>query len=491
MKATRTLLLVTLASGLTAGPVCADETNTAQEIEALKQQIDTLESKVRGLERKQEQGADESATRAKDQQIEELDQKLRIFERKQELSAEDAAARAKTAPRITAGPNGFSFASADTNFVLSLKGVLQLDSRTFFKDGGIEGNDGFILRRARPILQGTVFRDFEFLFVPDFGGSTVQIQDAYVGYRFRPELQLRAGKFKSPVGLENLQSDPATSFNERSLATDLVPNRDLGVQLHGDFAGGVVSYAAGIFNGAPDYSGTSANADFDDNKAFAGRLFLQPFRNAADGALQGLGFGVGGSYEGDRAWTNTTSTGLTPGYLTDGQQRFFNYAGGVVGNGPHWRVSPQGYYYCGPASLLAEYVISDQQVRNVNTGRSADLRNRAWEVAGGVVLTGEDARYSGIAPQASFDPLDGHWGAVQLVGRYAELAVDEAAFPAFANPSTSASAARAWAVGLNWYLNRNVRINASFSRTTFVGGTQGAVSGQPENVFFTRMQLAF
>jgi phosphate-selective porin OprO/OprP len=82
---------------------------------------------------------------------------------------------------------------------------------------------------------------------------------------------------------------------------------------------------------------------------------------------------------------------------------------------------------------------------------------------------------------------------VQLVGRYAELNVDKAAFPIFADPGTSASSAQAWAVGLNWYLNRDIRVDTSFSRTRFDGGTgaKATVTRQPENVFFTRMQLAF
>jgi hypothetical protein len=52
-------------------------------------------------------------------------------------------------------------------------------------------------------------------------------------------------------------------------------------------------------------------------------------------------------------------------------------------------------------------------------------------------------------------------------------------------------------VGLNWYLNRNFIIKASFSHTDFkAGGGPGAsvpaaVTRKDENVLFTRMQLAF
>jgi phosphate-selective porin OprO/OprP len=195
----------------------------------------------------------------------------------------------------------------------------------------------------------------------------------------------------------------------------------------------------------------------------------------------------------DRAWTNTSSTGLTSGYTTDGQQKFFTYTNNVVGNGTHWRVSPQGYYYWGPLGLMAERTISDQQVTRAlpNPVQSADLQHKAWQVSGSVVLTGEAASYTGVTPKHNFDPLKGQWGAVQAVARYAELHIDPNAFPYFANPGASASAARAWAVGFNWYLNRNVRVNASYSHTHFDGGSSGVVTRQSEQVFFTRMQLAF
>lgn len=493
------LMAVTFAGLQFIAPALAADdpatNSTAAEIEALKQEVQELSQKVHDLEQ-QRALAQPVVPVANPEQIQALDQQVRILQRQRELDKADAAAIAKTQPRLTVGTSGVTFSSADTNFSVSLHGLLQLDSRTFPADGGIKGNDGFILRRARPILSGTVFHDFDYLFVPDFGGSAVQIQDANVNYRYRPELQLQAGKFKSPVGLEHLQADVNTPFNERSLVTDLVPNRDLGVELHGDLFGGAVSYAAGIFDGAPDYNGTTTNADYEDNKAFAGRIFFQPWKVSDVAALKGLGFGLGGSYEVDRAATNT-ATGLTPGYTTDGQQKFFSYSSGVFENGTHWRLSPQAYYYYGPFGLLGEYVISDQQVTKQAVGSppstSANLRNTAWEISGGWVLSGEDASYNGVTPKHPFDPKNGQWGAWQIVARYADLDVDKNAFPTFASYSSSASSAQAWSVGLNWYLNKIFRVNTSFSHTEFSGytGAKPAVPAQPENVLFTRLQLAF
>jgi phosphate-selective porin OprO/OprP len=462
----------------------------AAEIKALKLQIDSLVKKVNALE--QQRGpAEQAAT------IQNLDQQVRILQRQRELDQDAAVAKAATAPKITLGQNGFSFSSADSNFVTQIHGLVQADSRTFFHDGNINGNDGFLLRRARPIFTGTVFKNFDYNFTPDFGGSVVQIQDAYLNYRYAPEFQVQAGKFKSPVGLEQLQSDPATSFNERSLVTDLVPNRDLGIALKGDLLDGAASYTAGIFDGAPDYSGTTANASVQDDKGFAGRLFFLPWKNTSVNALRGLGFGVGGSYNVNHPSTNT-ATGLTAAYTTDGQQKFFTYNSGVGASGGTWRVSPQAYYYYGPLSLLAEYVVDSQRVSLLTKKgkNSADLQNNAWEVTGGWVLTGEDASYSGVTPLHPFDPRANQWGALQVVGRFAQLNVDRNAFSGgFASSAKSADTATAWSVGLNWYLNKNIRANLSYSHTTFDGFTgkasPGVIPAQAENVLFSRLQLSF
>jgi phosphate-selective porin OprO/OprP len=289
------------------------------------------------------------------------------------------------------------------------------------------------------------------------------------------------------------------------LPTGLVPNRDIGFELHGDLFGGVATYAAGIFNGVGD-ARLSNNADFEDDKAFMGRLMFQPFKKSATPALQSFGFGVAGSFE-DIQGTNTaalpsTIGGSIPGYATVGQQQFFAYNpanAAVVASGEHWRVSPQGYYYFGPFGLLGEYVISDQRVSRIGTAPfvSRRLQNTGWEVTGSWVLTGEDATYGSVIPRRNFDPRQRAWGALQLVARFSRLDIDRSAFPFFADPATSARSAQEWSAGLNWYLNRNVKVMTSFSRTTFQGGggsgssAPALVTREAENALFTRVQLAF
>ena len=421
-----------------------------------------------------------------------LDQKVRVLERRDELDREAAAAKIKTTPSISIGASGFNIQSADSNFVAQIHGLVQVDNRTFFGDK-IQGNDSIVLRRVRPIFSGTLFKDFDYQLVPEFGGSTPSIVDAYLNYRYEPWLQLRAGRFKVPVGLEQIQSDTVTAFQERSLVTSLVPNRDLGFQFWGDIKNGAVSYAVGVFNGVGD-ARNSANSDFEDNREVAGRLFFQPFKNSTKLALQGFGFGVGASY--GKTTTNATGLPNNNGFATDGQQTFFSYTNGVVANGDHLRVSPQAYYYYGPFSLLGEYAISEQRVsRGTAPLTSRTLRHTGWGVTAGWVLTGEAASFTGVTPRKAFNLHEGGLGAFQLVGRYATLDIDDAAFLGYASSTASASEARAWGVGLNWYLNKDLRISTSYSHTDFSGYSGIALTGatvrKPEEVWFTRVQLSF
>ena len=164
---------------------------------------------------------------------------------------------------------------------------------------------------------------------------------------------------------------------------------------------------------------------------------------------------MSGSYESQQrtniAGLPNTTGGSLAGFATDGQQQFFAYNPAsnavVVADGEHWRISPQAYYFHGPFTLMSEYVISNQKVsRTVTAPRtSARLQNDAWQIAAGWVVTGEDYNYrGGVIPRRPFNPLQGDWGAVQLVARYAQLNIDDDAFPLFSNPATSARSAKSW-----------------------------------------------
>jgi phosphate-selective porin OprO and OprP len=379
--------------------------------------------------------------------------------------------------------DGFYLQSPDGDFRLRLRGYLQGDARFFSSEGGDTGPNSFFLRRVRPILEGTVFKNIDFRIMPDFGGGATVLQDAYVDLKFVPQAQLRVGKFKEPVSLERLQSGSELLFIERSVANNLPPNRDVGIQLSGDLAKGAVSYQLGAFNGVND--GGSSDGDTDDGKDIAARVFTQPFRNKTNSALQGLGFGIAGNWGKQKDALSGTA------YRTAGRSTFFRYDQNVAGLGDRRRIVPQFYYFRGPFGLMGEYISSKQDVREAAV--RGDLTNKAWFLQGSWVLTGEKASYRSVTPAKPFDREKKQWGAVELAARYARVSVDDDAFRlGFADPAVSASDAKAFTLGLNWYLNRNVKAQFNWERTDFDRSIRfGSDSRDHEDVFLTRLQLAF
>ena len=430
-------------------------------------------------------------------QIEQLDQKLKVLERKQEIKDDESAAAAKTAPKIALTDKGFTLTSADGANSIKFRGLVQLDSRLFFNDNGL-ANNSFVLRRARIISEGTFAKNFSFQLVPEFGGgsggtaSAVSILDANLGVTINKALQLKFGKFKSPVGLELLQSDSWTFFDERSLVTNLVPNRDVGIQASGDVFNGTVNYAVGVFGGVAD-GATSGNSDFDNDKDVVARVFASPFKNDAGSVVQGLSFGVAGTLGREK-----TTAGRTSGYKTDGQQTFFSYTNAIA-DGQNWRLVPQFDYRNGSFGAIGEYVVSTVNVRPSATGAKTELQNKAWQLSAGYVLTGEDSSSAGVVPQSNFDWSAGTWGAFEVAARFAKLNIDDKAFPRYANPSTNADEATSADLGLNWYLSKAIRFTFDFYNTKF-GFNQAAAAKPPaapsvlhqnEKAFISRFQVSF
>jgi phosphate-selective porin OprO/OprP len=458
-----------------AFPAWAQNTLT---VEQLQQRLEALERRVGGS------AASDSGEPAAEPGLADLDQRLRILERRLELQQEEQVAKAKEAPVIAVNDKGASFKSANGDYEVKIRGLLQGDGR-FFIDGAPAGNnDTFLLRTARPTIEGSLGKLVGFRFTPEFAGDSASIVDAYADLRFDPAYTVRLGKFTSPVGLERLQSSSALSDVERALPSELAPNRDIGVQLQGELAQGRVGYAIGVFNGTVD--GRDAVTTNPDNEfEYAGRIFFEPFKNDAN-AWSGLGFGLGASV-GDKQGSGAN---FLPRYRTPGQVQFFNYRAAVLADGRNTRFSPQGYYYRNAFGLLAEYIVSKQEV---SLGAvHEELSNSAWQATASYVLTGEDASYRGVVkPAHPFNPGAGGWGAFEVVGRYGVLEVDDDAYPVFADAAVSSNQATSWTLGLNWYLNSNLKLVLNYLQTSLDGGAAGGADREDEKAVFTRLQVAF
>jgi phosphate-selective porin OprO/OprP len=432
------------------------------------------------------------------ERLEQQEQKIAVLERKLEIKEEADKTAASSSPVVKASDRGFAIQSADGKNQLKLRGVLHVDGR-FMAEDDTDLTDQWQATRIRPIVEGTLGGIYDFRFTPDFGQGRTVIQDAYVTARFKPEFQVTVGKLKSPVGLERLQSANDIRFVSRAYPTGLAPNRDIGLQVAGSTLGDRLTYAAAWLNGSNDGSSSEAFGDVDlnDDKEWAARVFAHPFAESDHFALRGLGLGIAGTYT-DQA--GTAAQPLLPSYRTPAQATFFRYRTGAtptLADGERTRLAPQFYYYVGRLGLLGEYTEVSQDVSRATTAgtRSGAVDSTAWQLAASWFLTGEEASFRGFKPNSVFDFERDSWGAFELTARYQELEIGGDAFAggaaSFADPAVSARKASGYTLGLNWYLNQNVKWVLNYEHTRFDGGAVGGQDRADEQAVLTRIALGF
>lgn len=473
------------------------------DTEALERRIRELESR---LEKLDQAGAlaNKPVTAAPAPEVEKLSRKVNTLERKLELQDEVTTGAFQKLPVFEAGADGFKISSSDKKHQVRVRGAAQADARFFVEDNGFRGTDKFEVKQARIWLEGYFFKDLYFKIMPDFAAGSNILPDAYLDYAYHPSASLLVGKFKPSISLERLQGDSDGTFLERAFPTYLASNRDVGIQLHGGFskpgykaetvAGPIdtkntFNYQIGVMNGSGDDGSPNNNSpDTDDNKEVVGRLFAHPFHHTGYTWLEGLGLGVAGSAG------NPNRQALRAQATPIGRTTYLDYARTNAGfaaptsDGSTYRIYPQAYWYSGPFGAIGEYVVSSQHLVSGRTDVKQD--NKAWQILASYVVTGEDNSFGGIKPIQNFDPLKGKWGALQLAARYSELDVDDDTFRII-DPNQSASRAKAWTIGANWYLNSNALIRANYENVSFDGGAARGRDMQNEQIFATRFQLAF
>lgn len=381
--------------------------------------------------------------------------------------------------------------SVDGEYEIRFRGLIQSDVRIVSGDRAPQSATAFIARRVRPIIEMSARRLLDFRIVPDFGQNAVAVFDAHVDLRFHPVAELRAGKFKPPLGLERLQGAADLLFVERAMPTNLIPQRDIGIQFSGRLAAGVLTYTIGAFNGALDLG--TGDGETDNRKDVDARVFAMPFLTRGPGMFRGLGLGIAASRGVQQG--SVSSTGL-PAYRSPAQQVVFAYradgtaAGTTVAAGDRTRLAPQAYLYAGPFGVLAEYTTSAQRVARGT--EIAVMTHSAWQLATSYVVAGGKASFRSVTPTHSYDRARGSWGALEIAARLSALRLDPDAFTgvSFADSSSAISQAHEIGVGVNWHLAPGIKIVTDAELTRF---RHGAPAGNrpPERALLMRVQHAF
>ncbi|GIW72504.1 MAG: porin O [Planctomycetota bacterium] len=361
--------------------------------------------------------------------------------------------------------------------MVALDGRLQIDYR-WFADEASPHDDTFVLRRIRLGVKGFFFRHLAYRLSADFArdGDT-QLKDAYVAFTYLKAAQLMVGQFKTPMMLEQLASSKYLNFIELPMMQTVAQiDRDLGIQIHGELE--YAHYQLAVMNGE-----RGNRADSNDDKDLIARLVLTPFKPGKTPILEGLAIGGSISYgkRDDFLPVFRTISGTT--FLDLGQASSDFQAGGLL------RAGGEFLLVAGPLRLQAEYLHLRVADFVTGAGREGDLDVRGGYVDVLFMLTGEDYPYDRrVVPDSDFDPLAGGWGAWQVGFRWDVVDVEGRLA---SDRIRGTDRVDAFTFGLNWYLNRFVKVQANYTRIVYEDDTGVARIQSNEDVVFFRLALEY
>jgi phosphate-selective porin OprO and OprP len=423
--------------------------------------------------------------------------KLRELKRRMNVLESLALGTSHTRGLVERGPgwsskSGFFLQSNDGNFFLSLRGYVQADYTAHpGKQTGLEPGsfpDTFNARRMRIFNSGRIFRQIRFEIAGDFAPHNNNLYNAFVEWDYFNWARLRVGEFKPGVNIEMTQSAVDLHFIERSLVQNLAPRRDYGVQLSGRFFRHMFRYELGAFNGSPVGPNNNPQLSFSGDKTLAARLMLTPFATSGPAAFRELDFGF--------AFTNGIIRNQTgqQGMLTQAQDRIvFQYKANVTGDGVQSLFLPFMRWYWGRFGMMSVFARRIEREKNLSTGASAALHFEAWEAQASFLLTDDQASFSWVDPKKPFKfSKPGYWGAIELAARYSELRVDSTAFALdMADITNNPAKTKALSVGLNWYLDHNVKMQMHWEHNDFDGaGPRYTAAGTLDSLIY-RVTLVF
>ena len=201
------LLAVALAAALPSKRAHAQSGHSTddkdQEIEMLKLEIKQLERRVNTLE-------------GLNQSVKVISHKLQAQGQIQQVQTEAERTKQLEMPIVKASDEGFRFSTPNDDYRIRFGGVFQGNGRFFTSGNDKNVSSTFYINKARPIVSGALARYFEFQITPDFGQGKTVLQDAWLNIAYFPQAQLQMGKYKAPVNLERLQSDPYLELIQRS-----------------------------------------------------------------------------------------------------------------------------------------------------------------------------------------------------------------------------------------------------------------------------------
>jgi len=294
------------------------------------------------------------------------------------------------------------------------------------------------LRRARIDLKSAIDKDWEAKLELGFEdeGSAPEIGDAYIAFIGWNDLTVTVGQTKEPFGLEELTSSSCIAMIERSMATSaFAPGYHPGLGLSGDR--GSITWAIGVYE--------AADREYKrDTHALTGRLAFTPWEQKK----RVLHLGISGSVRDfggetyaieERAEVHTAEEIIKSIGIPADDIR-------LLGVEFAWAM--------GPFSIQAEHMSA-----SIKAAAGENAAYAGYYIQGSHFLTGEHRPYKkgtfkSIKPGAPY-------GALELVSRYSVLDAED---------NNRGVSAENLTLGMNYYLNKRVRLMINYIKTNLTDG---------------------
>jgi phosphate-selective porin OprO/OprP len=395
---------------------------------------------------------------------------------------------------------GVRLLSPDGRYRIEFHDLTQFEGRFFGTTGSAPGDlhDSFDIPRQRLYFTGQVDKYFDFYSVLNRGYGSLDLLDSFVNFKFDPKFNIRVGRTKTPYTYEYYKiAEGDLIAPERSVFVgNLAPNRQIGAMAFGRVFEERLEYAVGVFNGP--------HRSFQDFNNFKNLFFFvnsKPFLHGGGDLLRQLNLGgsVNFGREDDPLEPNALHT-ANDETVTDNifnvSPAFLRFNNGVVEKGGTAFWSGDVAWYYRSLTALAMY---NGGFITYATPAAGDVRVpfEGGSLAVTFFLTGEE-----IVTRKEVEPLrDFDWrsplrnpGAVELYHRTAYVNAGSQVFAGgLADPALWSRNALVFDTGVNWYVNRFVRVFLDWQHSEFgspvrVGANRFASSTE---MFWIRTQLYY
>ncbi len=347
-------------------------------------------------------------------------------------------------------------------------GYLMVDAATY-SDKGL-GNTDFSLRRADINFARMMWRDWLFYADTQLVDGRFELKDVYLRKETHLFGVVTIGNQQEPFGLEQYGSFRNTTFLERATTNALAPSRSVGISssdVHGPW---IWSY--GFYTAGPQDEGSKQRG-----AALTGRLAY--VLHAADG-LYHLAFDFSTRQFGpgnDQSFKSAPEVALSTG-------SYFLDTGSITGSNRVQRYGLEAAHVSGPFSWQAEYMETQLE----RDDGLPTLHFQGWYAYASWMLTGEsrdyresNATFGQVVPHASWNGHGG--GALELAVRLSHTDLSDR--DVFGGKETNLT------LGVNWYLDKSVRLSANLVRALDLDKPGSAYDGRHPSALVGRLQYQF